>query len=39
MLDGGMKKQDRRNKAVVDKIAATIILNDYLQSRAHAQSL
>lgn len=32
MLDGGMKKSDRRNKAVVDTIAATIILNDYLQS-------
>ncbi|MBR7169697.1 MAG: Holliday junction resolvase RuvX, partial [Alistipes sp.] len=25
MIDGGMKKSDRRNKAVVDKIAATII--------------
>lgn len=32
MIDGGMKKSDRRNKAVVDTIAATIILNDYLQS-------
>lgn len=32
MLDGGMKKSDRRNKAIVDEIAATIILNDYLQS-------
>ena len=33
MIDGGMKKSDRRNKAVVDKIAATIILEDYLQLR------
>ena len=33
MLAGGMKKKDRQNKAVVDKIAATIILEDYLQSR------
>lgn len=33
MIDGGMKKSDRRNKAVVDKIAATIILEDYLQFR------
>lgn len=33
MIDGGMKKSDRRNKAIVDTIAATIILNDYLQSK------
>ena len=32
MLDGGMKKSDRRDKSRVDAIAATIILNDYLQS-------
>ena len=32
MLDGGMKKSDRQKKANVDCIAATIILNDYLQS-------
>ena len=32
MIDGGMKKMDRRDKAIVDTIAATIILNDYLQS-------
>lgn len=33
MIDGGMKKSDRRDKARVDSIAATIILNDYLSSR------
>ena len=33
MLDGGMKKSDRRNKEIVDTIAASIILNDYLQSK------
>ena len=33
MIDGGMKKIDRRDKSRVDAIAATIILNDYLQSR------
>lgn len=33
MIDGGMKKSDRRDKARVDSIAATIILNDYLQSK------
>ncbi len=32
MIDGGMKKKDRQNKAVVDKIAACIILEGYLES-------
>ncbi len=31
MIEGGMRKMARRDKAVVDKIAATIILEDYLQ--------
>ncbi len=35
MLDGGMKKSDRQDKNRVDAIAATIILNDYLQSKSH----
>lgn len=35
MLDGGMKKMDRRDKAIVDEISATIILNDYLQSKTY----
>ena len=30
MIAGGMKKKDRQNKAVVDRIAACIILEDYL---------
>lgn len=33
MLSGGMKKKDRQNKAVVDEISATILLNDYLTNR------
>ena len=33
MLEGGMKKMQRRDKAVVDRISASIILNDYLSSR------
>ena len=33
MLDGGMKKTARRDKAIVDEISATIILNDFLESR------
>ncbi|MBA2249573.1 MAG: Holliday junction resolvase RuvX [Chitinophagaceae bacterium] len=32
MLDMGMKKKDRRDKKNVDVIAATIMLQDYLQS-------
>jgi len=30
MIDGGMKKKDRRVKGNVDKISATIILQDFL---------
>jgi len=37
MLDGGMKKMDRRNREIVDEISASIILNDYLQSKAYRQ--
>ncbi len=33
MIDGGMRKMARRDKAIVDGISATIILNDYLESR------
>jgi len=31
MIDGGMKKSKRRNKAMVDKISAVIILQSYLE--------
>ena len=34
MLVGGMKKKDRQDKAVVDKIAACIILEDYLNYKS-----
>jgi putative Holliday junction resolvase len=34
MVESGMKKKDRRNKALVDEIAATIILQQYLQHSA-----
>lgn len=30
MIDGGMKKKQRQNKGLVDEIAATILLQDYL---------
>ncbi len=35
MLDGGLKKKDRQNKALVDKISATIILQSYLESKIY----
>jgi len=31
MVDMGMKKKQRRNKALVDEIAATIMLQEYLE--------
>ena len=31
MIDMGLKKMQRRNKALVDEIAATIMLQEYLQ--------
>ncbi len=33
MIDGGLKKKDRQNKALVDEISATIILQSFLESR------
>ena len=30
MIDGGVKKKKRRNKALVDQISATLILQNYL---------
>ena len=33
MIDGGLRKKARQDKALVDEISATIILEDYLRSR------
>ena len=33
MLDGGLKKKARQNKALVDEVSATIILQDYMRSK------
>ena len=33
MLDGGLKKKARQDKALVDEISAIIILEDYMRSR------
>lgn len=35
MLTGGLKKKDRQNKALVDEISATIILQSYLESKKY----
>ncbi|MDH3322236.1 MAG: Holliday junction resolvase RuvX [Flavobacteriaceae bacterium] len=33
MIDGGLKKKQRQNKALIDEISATIILQSYLYNR------
>lgn len=33
MIDGGLRRKARQDKALVDEISATIILEDYLRSR------
>ena len=33
MIDGGLKQKDRQNKALVDTISATIILQSFMESR------
>lgn len=34
MIDGGLPKMARRDKALVDEMSATIILNDFLESKS-----
>jgi putative Holliday junction resolvase len=34
MIDGGVKKKDRRDKSMVDRISASLILQSYLEKRA-----
>ena len=33
MIDGGVKKKDRRDKSMVDKISAAIILQSFIERR------
>ncbi len=35
MLDAGLKKKDRQDKARIDAISATIILQSYMDYRSH----
>lgn len=36
MIDGGMKKSDRKAKRDIDAISASIILTDYIQSKQYS---
>ena len=33
MIDSGLKKKDRRNKEIIDRVSATLILQSYLESK------
>ncbi len=33
MIDGGLKQQQRRNKALIDKVSATIILQTFMETK------
>jgi putative Holliday junction resolvase len=35
MIDGGVKKKDRQDKSMVDKISASIILQSFLDTRSN----
>jgi putative Holliday junction resolvase len=35
MIDSGLKKSQRKNKALVDEISATLILQSYLYNKKH----
>ncbi|MCF8294788.1 MAG: Holliday junction resolvase RuvX [Bacteroidales bacterium] len=37
MIDGGLKKKDRQDKAMIDKVSATILLQDFMSSAAGKQ--
>lgn len=33
MIDGGLKKKQRQDKALIDKVSATIILQSYMETK------
>jgi putative Holliday junction resolvase len=39
MIDGGVKKKDRQDKSMIDKISASIILQSFLDNRANKETL
>jgi putative Holliday junction resolvase len=38
MIDAGLKKKDRQNKALIDSISATIILQSYMESMQYKEN-
>lgn len=38
MIDGGMKKQARRNKEMIDKLSAVVILQSYLEQKQNEKN-
>lgn len=38
MIDGGVKKEKRKDKALVDGISATIILQDYMERKRYTNN-
>lgn len=39
MIDGGVKKKDRRNKGMIDTVSATIILQSWMEQKKNMFSL
>jgi len=39
MIDGGVKKRDRQDKSMVDKISASIILQSFLDNRSNKKNI
>ncbi len=35
LIDSGLKKKDRRDKALIDEVSATIMLQDFMEMRQH----
>ena len=38
MIDGGLKKSARRNKAMIDKLSAVVILQSYLEQKQNEKN-
>ena len=39
MIDSGIGKEKRKNKALIDKISATILLENYLEAKNYSHSI
>jgi putative Holliday junction resolvase len=39
MIDGGVKKQQRRDKALINKISATILLQSYMEMKSNFSNI